>query len=220
MNLKKLAADKAVELIENGMTVGLGTGSTAYWAIHGIADRMKEGLSIRAVATSEASDKLARELGIPIVPFHEVDVIDITIDGADETDSQMNLIKGGGGALLREKIVAASSRQLIIIVDESKVVDRLGKFPLPVEVVPFAVELTLKKLAKLGCEPKLRLTEDGSLFKTDNGNYTADCSFGSISDPAGLHDELNAIPGVVDNGLFIRMASRVIVGSEKGISTL
>ncbi|MFD1954704.1 ribose-5-phosphate isomerase RpiA [Paenibacillus thailandensis] len=216
MNLKKLAADEAVKLIEDGMTVGLGTGSTAYWAIMGIGERVKNGLNIRAVATSEASDRLARELNIPIVPFSEVETIDVTIDGADESDHSLNLIKGGGGALLREKIVASSSKRLVIIADESKVVERLGKFPLPVDVVPFAVELTLRKLAALGCEPKLRRKEDGELFKTDNGNYVADCSFGAIADPAALHDQLNNIAGVVDNGLFIGMADMVIVGHQDG----
>lgn len=132
MNMKKIAADRAVEWVQDGMTVGLGTGSTAYWAIQRIGERVKEGLSIRTVATSEASEKLALELGIPVVPFREISRIDVTIDGADEADGELSLIKGGGGALLREKIVASSSDKLIIIVDESKVVERLGKFPLPV----------------------------------------------------------------------------------------
>ncbi|WP_336772061.1 ribose-5-phosphate isomerase RpiA [Paenibacillus sp. MMO-58] len=216
MESKRIAAEKAVELVKDGMKVGLGTGSTAYWAIQAIGRRVKEeGLTIQAVATSVQSEQLAKELGIPMMPFADVDVLDLTIDGADEVDPALHLIKGGGGALLREKIVAAASKQLIIIVDESKDVKQLGKFPLPVEIVPFAFELTVKKLRKLGCEPKLRKKGE-ELYVTDNGNYIADCEFGAITDPEALHDDLNRIPGVVDNGLFIHMASLVIVGSADG----
>lgn len=216
MESKRIAAEKAVELVKEGMKIGLGTGSTAYWAIQAIGRLVKEeGLGIQAVATSVQSEQLAKEWGIPMMPFAEVDMLDLTIDGADEVDAELNLIKGGGGALLREKIVAAASKQLIIIVDESKDVQRLGKFPLPVEIVPFAYELTVKKLQQLGCELKLRLSGE-ELFVTDNGNYIADCEFGEITDPAALHDDLNRIPGVVDNGLFIHMASLVIIGSADG----
>jgi ribose 5-phosphate isomerase len=216
MESKRIAAEKAVELVKEGMKVGLGTGSTAYWAIQAIGRLVKEeGLHIQAVATSVQSEQLAKELGIPMMPFADVDVLDLTIDGADEVDPQLHLIKGGGGALLREKIVAAASKQLIIIVDESKAVQQLGKFPLPVEIVPFAFELTVKKLQKLGCEPKLRKNGD-ELYITDNGNYIADCEFVAIADPEALHDDLNRIPGVVDNGLFIHMANLVIVGSTDG----
>ncbi|MCM3629923.1 ribose-5-phosphate isomerase RpiA [Paenibacillus glycanilyticus] len=216
MESKRIAAEKAVEFVKEGMKVGLGTGSTAYWAIQAIGRRVKEeGLNIQAVATSVQSEQLAKEVGIPMMPFADVDVLDLTIDGADEVDPQLHLIKGGGGALLREKIVAAASKQLIIIVDESKDVKHLGKFPLPVEIVPFAFELTVKKLRKLGCEPKLRKNGE-ELYVTDNGNYIADCEFGVITDPEALHDDLNRIPGVVDNGLFIHMANLVIVGSADG----
>lgn len=215
MNPKKLAADCAVDYIKDGMIVGLGTGSTAYWAILKIGERVRNGLQIQAVASSEASEQLARENGIPMIPFHEAEFIDIYIDGADEVDSQWNLIKGGGGALLREKICAYNSKQFIVIVDESKLVHRLGKFPLPVEVVPFAHSLTLRQIEKLHVEANLRM-KDGQLFISDNGNYIADCSFGHIDDPESLHDQLNQIPGVVDNGLFIRMASQVVVGHQDG----
>src|SRR5258708_15741 len=150
INGKKIAAGKAVEHIRNGMTLGLGTGSTAYWAIQGIGEQVKNGLSVRAIATSMQSEALARELNIPIVPFAEIDHIDITIDGADEVDQQLNLIKGGGGALLREKIVASATKFYIIIVDESKLVVHLGKFPLPVEVTPFGWELTMRRLEEFG----------------------------------------------------------------------
>lgn len=215
MESKKLAAEKAVEYVKDGMIVGLGTGSTAYWAIQRIGQRVKEGLSIKAIATSKQSEEVAKELGITLLPFAEIDEIDVTIDGADEVDTHWNLIKGGGGALLREKIVAAASKQLIIIVDESKMVSELGQFPLPVEIIPFGFEMTMRKLQKLGAEPVLRKAGDQA-FVTDNGNYIADCHFGSIAQPEELHMTLNQIPGIVDNGLFIEMASVVIVGYANG----
>ncbi|WP_159887434.1 ribose-5-phosphate isomerase RpiA [Paenibacillus puerhi] len=213
MEAKRAAAEKAVEYIEDGMIVGLGTGSTAYWAIQRIGQRMQEGLTIQAVATSSRTESLARELGIPIISTSGLGTIDLTIDGADEVDPRWNAIKGGGGALLREKIVAASSRQLILVVDESKLVDRLGRFPLPVEIVPFGADLTVEQLGKLGCVPTRRITAaDGSPYLTDNGNYIVDCEFGSLADPEDVHDRINRIPGVVDNGLFLQMAGKVIVG--------
>lgn len=216
MESKKLAAERAVGLVKSGMIVGLGTGSTAYWAIHAIGEQVKTGLTIQAVATSEQSEALARELAIPIVPFSDIDGIDITIDGADEVDKDLNVIKGGGGALLREKIVAAASRELIIIADESKLVQKLGVFPLPVEVIPFGIELTMKKLAALlSCPLKLRQTGD-KLFLTDNKHYIVDCHIGAIEDAVQLHQSLNMIPGVVENGLFIHMAAKVIVGYNDG----
>src|ERR1700744_4738364 len=168
INGKKIAAGKAIEYIRSGMTLGLGTGSTAYWAIQGIGAMVKDGLSVRFIATSIQSDSLARELGIPMVPFSEIDHLDITIDGADEVDEHLNLIKGGGGALLREKIVASATKFYIIIVDESKLVKQLGKFPLPVEIVTFGWELTMRRLAALGCNPVMRMTADKQPFLTDN----------------------------------------------------
>ncbi|MEK5641896.1 MULTISPECIES: ribose-5-phosphate isomerase RpiA [Paenibacillus] len=215
MNLKKMAAEKAVEYVEDGMRVGLGTGSTAYWAIKRIGERVREGMTIQAVATSKASEKLAAEEGIPLVPFHQLDGLDLTIDGADEVNPELSLIKGGGGALLREKIVAYHSKQLIIIADEHKVVNTLGAFPLPVEIIPFAHEWTLGSLEKLGCSPQLR-TDNDQLYVTDNGNYIADCRFGEIADPAKLHQQLLYIPGVVDNGLFIGMADRAVIADSDG----
>lgn len=215
MNTKKLAAERAVEAIEEGMTVGLGTGSTAYFAIERLGQRVKEGLNVRAVATSKRSEEQALALGIPIVSFAEVGQIDITIDGADEVDRNLQLIKGGGGALLREKIVAARSAKMFVIVGEDKMVDTLGAFPLPVEIVPFAHEWTLDALRALQLNPGLRM-EDGAPYVTDNGNYIADCRGASIDDPASLHAGLNAIPGVVENGLFVEMAHTVVVGREDG----
>ena len=215
MNLKKIAAERAAEYIQDGMKVGLGTGSTAYFAICRLGERVREGLQIQAVATSEASDKLAREWGIPIIPFDQIGRLDITIDGADEVDPDFNLIKGGGGALLREKIVAANSDKLIIVADGSKAVQQLGQFPLPVEVVPFASEWTFQALEKLGCRPEWRMNED-ERYLTDNGNLIADCRMESIVNAAELNVQLNMLPGVVDNGLFVNMADTVILAKDDG----
>jgi len=213
---KKLAAEKALEYIRDGMVLGLGTGSTAYWAIRGVGERVRKGLKIKAVATSLQSDSLAREEGIEMLDFSEIDHIDLTIDGADEVDEKLNLIKGGGGALLREKIVAAATGYYIIIVDESKLVPCLGKFPLPVEVAPFGWEMTRRRLESLGCTTQLRMGPDKSVFLSDNGHYILDCSFGKIVDPARLHDQVNGIVGVMENGLFIDMANLVLVGKKDG----
>ncbi|MBY0011102.1 ribose-5-phosphate isomerase RpiA [Paenibacillus typhae] len=215
VNVKQLAAEKAVEYVQDGMKVGLGTGSTAYWAIRKLGERVREGLNITAVATSQASEDQARELGIPLVAFGEIDSLDLTIDGADELDSRLQLIKGGGGALLREKIVAMGSARMIVVADESKAVDTLGKFPLPVEIVPFAWEWTVAKLAKLGCRPELRRSGD-ELYRTDNGNYIADCHFGAIASASELAEQLQGISGVVDHGLFIGIASMAIIGKQDG----
>lgn len=212
---KRLAAEKAAGYLKDGMIVGLGTGSTAYWAIREIGRLVKEGLSIQAIATSKPSEAHARRLGIPLATFKDVDHIDITIDGADEVDTQLQVIKGGGGALLREKIVASATKELIIIVDDDKLVDQLGRFPLPVEIVPFGSERTLRQLDALGCNPELRMHED-TPFVTDNGNYTADCRLGQIEKPYELHEAINRIVGVVDNGLFLDMTHRVIIGCSDG----
>ncbi len=216
MNTKKLAADKAVSYVKDGMTVGLGTGSTAYWAIEGIGQRIKdEGLNLKAIATSIRSEEQARACGIPIVSFAEINEIDLTIDGADEADEHLELIKGGGGALLREKIVASNSKRVIIIVDETKLVKRLGAFRVPVEVIRFGWEKNFKNLQQTGCAPLLRMSEDRP-YLTDNNNYIIDCDFGLIEQPAELHNRINAIPGIVENGLFINIASMVIAGYSNG----
>jgi ribose 5-phosphate isomerase A len=219
VNGKKIAAGKAIEYIRNGMTLGLGTGSTAYWAIQGIGEQVKNGLSVRAIATSLQSESLARELGIPIVAFSEIDHVDITIDGADEVDEGLNLIKGGGGALLREKIVASATRFYIIIVDESKLVQYLGKFPLPVEIAPFGWELTQRRLRELGGNPRMRMAGDQP-FLTDNQHYILDCDFGLIKDPTKLHEQVSGITGVMEDGFFINMANIVIAGSPGGDTRL
>ncbi len=216
MNSKKMVGEKAADLVEEGMTVGLGTGSTAHWAIRKLGERVKEGLGITAIATSKESESLAKELKIPLVSFGEIDQIDLTIDGADEVDPNLNLIKGGGGALLREKIIAAASEKVIIIVDETKLVKQFGAFPLPVEVVPFGVESTKAKVEKLGFTAKIRMTEENNRFITDNGNLILDCAFDRIENPEKISQDLNGIPGVVENGLFIQLASTVYVGYGNG----
>lgn len=215
MDAKRIAAERAVDYVKDTMVVGLGTGSTAYWAIKKLGHMVRDGLNISAIATSKKSEELAKELGIKLVSFSDIDEIDITIDGADEVDEDFNLIKGGGGALLREKIVAASSKQLIIVVDVNKMVKHLGGFPLPVEIAKFGYETTIRRLERLGCEPCLRVTDD-KVFVTDNGNYIIDCHFGQIKEPKELQKKISLIPGVVDSGLFVNMTSRVIVGHQNG----
>lgn len=212
---KKAAGEKAASFIKSGMIVGLGTGSTAYWAIHKIGEMVAGGLEIKSVATSIESEKLAAELNIPVVPFSEIDQVTIDIDGADEVDTRFNLIKGGGGALLREKIIANISRQMIVVADETKMVDTLGRFPLPVEVVPFGIELTMRHLQTISSSLTLRKKED-ELCITDNGNYILDCRFYPIQDPQALACRLNNIPGVVENGLFTDKCSTVVIGYEDG----
>ena len=213
MTEKMKAAEKAVALIRDGMTIGLGSGSTAGYAIEILGDRVSQGLNITAVASSVKSEKLAKELRIPVIDPSAADVIDIAIDGADEVDPEGNLSKGGGGSLLREKIIAYSSRKFYVIIDDSKLVSRLGtRMPLAVEIVPFGYELTLRHLRKLWCDPVLRQG-----FVTDNGNLIADCVFGEIADPALLDGRILAIPGVVETGFFAAtMVTSIFVGSSDG----
>lgn len=216
MDMKKLAAEKAVEEVKDNTVVGLGTGSTAYWAIQKLGERVKEGLRITAVATSQQSEDLAKELGIPIVPFSDIESIDVTIDGADEVDKHKNLIKGGGGALLREKIVAYHTKKYLVIVDEKKMVTHLGRFPLPVEVLPFAVDLTVKRLKRFSQSVQIRQKE-GKEYITDNGNLIADIHLFPIVDPEHMNEALHQIPGVIETGLFLqKMVSLVFVGKSDG----
>ena len=212
---KKAAGEKAAALVQPGMLVGLGTGSTAYWAIEKIGQLVKEGLHIQAVATSIASEKQARALGIPITSFSEIQQLDLDIDGADEISEEGQLIKGGGGSLLREKIVALASRHRVIVGDERKYVKTLGKFPLPVEVVPFGWELVFKSLQALQGHPTLR-TKDYQPYITDNSNYIIDCSFGVIREPEQLHQQLKTLTGVVETGLFLNLKPTVIIAYENG----
>jgi ribose 5-phosphate isomerase A len=216
MNAKKLAAEHAIQFVKDGMTVGLGTGSTSAFAIEAIGKKVQQGLSIKAVASSIRSEELARNVGIKLIPFAEVESIDIYIDGADEVDKDLNLIKGGGAALLREKILAFNSKEFLVIVDSSKLVEHLGKFLLPVEIIPFAMELTLKQLQKTGCATSTRM-DNGKPHITDNGNLIIDCDFKKIERVEQLHHFINNIPGVVENGLFLNnMVHKVIVGYENG----
>ena len=219
MNPKEAAGAQAVEYVTDDMVVGLGTGSTAEYAIRILGRRVAQGLHVQAVPTSEASARLARKLGIEILALEGGLVVDLTIDGADEVDPGLNLIKGLGGALLREKIVARCSTRLIIIVDSSKTVPRLGtRSPLPVEVVPFAWSLVRHHLGEEGLRAELRQDADtGRPYETDNGNLILDCHFPrGIDDPVRTESWINALPGVVENGLFIDRADLVIVGQENG----
>ena len=215
MNPKKLTGEKAAEYISDGMVIGLGTGSTAYYAIKKVGEMVRDGLNIKAVPTSKETAELALEEDIELIELSQVEKLDITIDGADEVDPDFNLIKGGGGALLREKIVAAATERLIIIVDESKLVNKLGDFLLPVEVTPFSWEYTQKMINRLGSTSKIR-KKDGEIFVTDNNNYILDCDFGKIENPGELTIELNKIPGVVENGIFANMAELIVVGYNDG----
>jgi ribose 5-phosphate isomerase A len=215
---KEVAGRKAAELVRDGMRLGLGTGSTVHFAIVRLAERIREqGLAVRCVPTSADTEKKARSLGIPLVELADVDGLDLTIDGADEIDGRFDMIKGGGGALLREKVVAALSREVAIVVGANKVVARLGTtFPLPVEVVPFARAPVERALARLGCSPVLR-TAAKAPFTTDNGNWILDCRFASgIEDPASMEQRIDAIPGVVESGLFVGLAHVLFVGREDG----
>ena len=211
-NEKELAGRAAAELVVSGNIVGLGTGSTAYFAVVALGERVKSGLKIIGIPTSVATAELARAVNIPLSTLDEHPEIDITIDGADEVDPQLRLIKGGGGALLREKIIAAASKKMVVVADSSKVVPALGKFPLPVEIIPFAEVVLEKKITALGASCKLRNRADGTAFVTDEGHHILDCSFGKIADPPALARSLNEMPGVVEHGLFIGIAKLALVG--------
>lgn len=213
---KRNVAASATEMLSDGMIVGIGSGSTASYAIEAIGKRIREGLDITAVAASFKSEMLARRHGITLIDPGDNDSIDVAIDGADEVDTSGNLTKGGGGSLLREKIIAYSSKKFYVMVDQSKLVERLGNFPLPVEIVPFSSALTLKFIKELGCEPVIRRFND-NVFMTDNGNLIADCAFGEIKDPAWLDMRLKMIPGVLETGLFSsKIVSGVLVGHHDG----
>jgi ribose 5-phosphate isomerase A len=216
---KRAAAEAAAALVEDGMVVGLGTGSTAWFAIEALIRRVREGLRILAIPTSERSGAQARAGGIPLTSFAEHPRLDIDIDGADEVElGSLHLIKGLGGALLREKIVAAAADRLIVVADPKKLVERLGATsPLPIEVVPFGWETTAARLERLGTEPVLRKASDGQPFRTDGGNLILDCRFGPIADPASLDLAIRQTIGVVETGLFIGMADTVIVAGDGGI---
>ena|SRR5271166_4366036 len=207
---KEAAARASLKYVRDGQVVGLGTGSTAAYFIKLLGEQVKEGLQIRGIPTSVRSRELAISMGIPLTTLDECQEIAVTVDGADEVDPQLRLIKGGGGALLREKIVASATDQLVIVADDSKRVERLGKFPLPVEVIRFAQALVAKRIEALGAQVQVRVGADGKAFVTDEDNHILDCRFGDIRDADGLARELSDMPGVVEHGLFIGMASVVL----------
>ena len=213
-NPKKRAAERALELVRDRQIIGLGTGSTAKFAIEGLGRLVREGLSVKGVPTSIATERLARELDIPLVSLNDAGVIDITIDGADEVDPNFNMIKGGGGALTREKLVALASVKRVILVDETKLVSKLGESrQLPIEVLPFAMSMAARFLTDLGCVAVPR-TSGGVSFVTDNGNHILDCAFGPIEDPAGLEKRIKLLPGIVECGLFIGIADHLVIGFD------
>src|SRR5688572_362984 len=218
--LKKQAALAALDEIRNGMIVGLGTGSTATHFIRGLGEKVRDGLNVAGIPTSEASRRLAEEVGVPLTTFRKHPQIDITVDGADEVSPQLDLIKGLGGALVREKIVAHSSKRVVIVVDESKLVDRLGrKAPIPVEVVPFAADSVSTQLNRWGGEVRLR-QKDNKIFISDNGNMVLDWYHGVIDYPQLLEKQIKGITGVVDSGIFAHVAAMVIVANATGIHKL
>ncbi|MCH9808053.1 MAG: ribose-5-phosphate isomerase RpiA [Alphaproteobacteria bacterium] len=220
---KKKAAMRAVEMVEPGMRIGLGTGSTAACFVKLLGERVKAGLSVICVATSEATRQLAEERGITVSTLDETPEIDITFDGADEIDGEVRMIKGGGGALLREKIVAMASDRVVIMADTGKVVETLGAFKLPVEVVPFGLTATIDMIEALvsdiGCEGDiiLRKGANGETFVTDNGNYIIDCDFKRIDEPEELDDALKFVPGVVESGLFLDICDIAVIGEDDGV---
>lgn len=224
--LKRAAAERAAGLVEDGMRLGLGTGSTAAHFVALLGERVRAGLRVSGVPTSEATRAQAEAAGIPLTTLDETPVLDLTIDGADEIDGELRLIKGGGGALLREKIVAAASRRMVVIADHTKRVERLGRFPLPVEVVPFGLEATRRAIlaacqaAGAPGEARLRSAANGRPFMTDGGHLILDLPLVRIDEPEGLAARLTAIPGVVEHGLFLGLASGAILAGESGLAQL
>jgi ribose 5-phosphate isomerase A len=221
---KQDAARRAIEFVEPGMRLGLGTGSTARHFVDLVGEKVAAGLDVRCVATSEATAAQAEALGIPLATLEELPELDLTVDGADEIDHELRLIKGGGGALLREKIVAAAYRQMAVIADATKLVRRLGAFPLPIEVVPFGLAATRRHLeravAELGLAGPIRLRGSAEPFVTDGGHYILDCSLGAIADPERLADTLSRIPGVVEHGLFIGYARTAVIAHAESVEVI
>jgi ribose 5-phosphate isomerase A len=218
---KEAAAESAAAELRDGMIVGLGSGTTATLAVAAIGKRVKEGLRIIGIPTSEKTADQARQLNIPLATLEEQPTIDVTIDGADEVQvGKLDLIKGGGGNLLREKIVAVSSARMIVVADARKVVQKLGTFPLPIEIVPFGWKSTAKRLEALGAHPTLRLSASGNTFVTDGGNYILDCAFGLIESPESLQTQLDSVVGLVEHGLFVGIAWKALIGDTDGVRVL
>jgi ribose 5-phosphate isomerase A len=222
VDAKQRTGFKAAEFVEDGMRVGLGTGTTAYWLVERLGERVREeGLRVRCVPTSRRTEEQARSLGIPLVTLGEAGGLDLAIDGADEIGPGLALVKGGGGALLREKLVASAARRFVVIADRAKLVGVLGRFPLPVEVVRFGWELTARRVSAVtGVEPVLRRDADGAPFVTDNGNFILDCRCGEIPDPARTERELKSLTGVVESGLFVGLAHLAVVADETGVEVI
>jgi ribose 5-phosphate isomerase A len=216
---KALVGERAVEFVADGMAVGLGTGTTATMFIRSLGAKVRaSGWKIRCVASSDASAALGRELGLEVVTLEELPELDVYVDGADEVGPGLALIKGGGAALLREKIVASAAKKFVVVVDESKIVEHLGKFPLPVEIIKMARPLVERRLAELGLNPSLRLRKDGAgPLLTDEGNYLLDCACGVIENPEETAAEIRSIVGVVEHGLFLGMAEMALVAGENGV---
>jgi ribose 5-phosphate isomerase A len=218
---KALVGKRAAELVEAGMRVGLGTGSTSVMFIKALGERVRDGLKIRCVASSDSSTELGRSLGMDVVSLAELPELDLYIDGADEVGPGLALIKGGGAALLREKIVASAAERFVCVVDQTKIVEKLGKFPLPVEVIKMALPLVERKLAALGLNPSLRMKKDGSgPLLTDEQNYILDCACGVIEEPEETAAEIRNVVGVVEHGLFLGMASMVLIAGDDGVREL
>ncbi|HZL27099.1 MAG TPA: ribose-5-phosphate isomerase RpiA [Acidobacteriaceae bacterium] len=215
---KALVGKRAAEFVEDGMAVGLGTGTTSIMFIRALGERVKAGLKIRCVASSDASTALGKSLGMDVVSLPELPELDVYIDGADEIGPGLSLIKGGGGALLREKIVASSAKRFIVVADSSKVVATLGRFPLPVEVVKMALPLVTNKLRGLGLNPAQRHHPDGSVYLTDEDNFILDCACGQIVDPAATAAAIRGVIGVVEHGLFLNMASVALIAGEDWVT--
>lgn len=221
MDSKQRAGTRAAEFVEDGMTVGLGTGSTAYWLVERLGQRVREGLHVRCIPTSRRTEEQALALGIPLISFSDVQQLDLAIDGADEIGPSLALIKGGGGALLREKLVARAARRFVVIADASKRVETLGQFPLPVEVVPFAWEVTARGVAEVtNAEPLLRRDDRAEIYLTDNGNYILDCRCREIRDPERTERALKLLTGVVECGLFVNMADLAIVATGDAVEII
>lgn len=213
MEEKRIAAEKATEFIKDGMILGLGSGSTAYYMIKKVGELVKGGMDLKAVATSKSTENLAKELGIPLLDIDEVDKIDLAIDGVDEIDDEFNAIKGGGGALFREKVVANLASEVIWIMDDSKLVIDIGEFPLPVEILPYGHTHLVRELHDYGLRPVLRMDGD-KFFVTDNGNYIVDLHIGRKMDISDVYEKVNGVTGVLETGLFINLCNRIVVGKN------
>lgn len=219
MDKKMLAGQKAAEYVKNGMTLGLGTGSTAFHMVNAVGELVKNGMDLKAVPTSKATEAQARELGIPLLSIDEVDHIDLAIDGVDEIDPEFNAVKGGGGALFREKVVATLADEVIWIMDDSKLVNAIGNFHLPVEIAQYGAKQAMAKMSEYGLNPVLRI-KDGKVFVTDNGNFIADLHLGAPMDIEDVKAKLSTIVGVLEHGLFLNMCKRMIVGSDNSVKVI